>query len=79
MQLIDPGTVFAEALNQLDFRVSKIFRLAGGRRVQANVDFFNLFNASAVLGLNGTYGPSWQRPTNVLQGRLIKFGGQIDF
>jgi hypothetical protein len=66
-------------LNQVDLRLSKIFRIAGGRRVQANVDLFNLFNVSAVLGQNNTYGPSWQRPTNIIQGRLLKLGGQIDF
>jgi hypothetical protein len=79
VQLIDPGTVYGDRLNQLDFRLSKVFRLPGNRRVQANMDLFNMFNASAVLGQNNNYGGSWLRPTNILQGRLIKFGGQFDF
>ena len=77
--LIDPGTVYGDRLNQLDFRLSKLFRLPGNRRVQANLDLFNMFNASAVLAQNNNYGGSWLRPTNILQGRLIKFGGQFDF
>jgi hypothetical protein len=79
VNLIEPGTMYNERLNQLDFRLSKIFRLGGARRLQANMDLFNMFNASAVLGQNNTYGPSWLRPTNIIQGRLVKFGGQLDF
>ena len=79
MPLIAPGTMFGDRLNQLDFRMSKIFRLPGNRRIQANMDLFNVFNASAVLAQNNTYGSSWLRPTNIIQGRLLKFGGQFDF
>ena len=77
--LIAPGTMYNDRLNQVDFRLSKIFRMSGGRRIQANMDLFNLFNVSAVLAQNNTYGSSWLRPTTIVQGRLLKFGGQIDF
>ena len=77
--LIAPGTMYGDRLNQVDFRLSKIFRMSGGRRIQANMDLFNLFNVSAVLAQNNTYGSSWLRPTTIIQGRLLKFGGQIDF
>jgi hypothetical protein len=79
VQLIDPGTMYNDRWNQLDFRLSKVIRLPGSRRIQANMDLFNAFNASAVLGQNNNYGSAWQRPTNILQGRLVKFGGQLDF
>ena len=79
VQLIDPGTMYNDRLNQLDFRLSKLIRLPGNRRIQANMDLFNMFNASAVLGQNNNYGGSWLRPTSILQGRLVKFGGQLDF
>ena len=71
--------MFGEQFNQVDFRGSKNFTLPGGRRVQALVDLYNLFNANPVLALNNTYGPQWQRPTQILQGRLLKLGFQIDF
>jgi hypothetical protein len=77
--LIAPGTVYGDRLNQVDFRLSKIFRMPGGRRIQANMDLFNLFNVSAVLAQNNNYGAQWLRPTTIIQGRLLKFGGQIDF
>jgi hypothetical protein len=79
VQLIAPGTLYDERLYQLDLRASKIFRFAGRHRLQANVDVYNAGNASSILGINTTYGSNWLRPTSILQGRLVKFGGQWDF
>ena len=70
--------MYDERLYQLDFRASKIFKL-GSRRLQANVDLYNAGNSSSILSINTTYGANWLRPTGILQGRLIKFGGQFDF
>jgi hypothetical protein len=79
VQLIAPGTLYGDRVNQLDARLSKTFRFSGGRRVQALFDFYNLLNVGPVLVLNTTYGAAWQRPTAILPGRLIKFGAQLDF
>jgi hypothetical protein len=78
VDLIAPGTLYGDRLNQLDFRASKIFKV-GTDRIQGNVDLYNLFNANPVLALNNTYGIAWQRPLQILQGRLLKFSVQIDF
>jgi hypothetical protein len=78
VQLIEPGTMYDERLYQLDLRASKVFRL-GRSRLQANVDLYNAANAGSILSINNTYGSSWLRPTNILQGRLLRFGGQVDF
>jgi hypothetical protein len=51
----------------------------GRSRVQAMLDVFNAFNASPVLSSNNTFGTAWQRPQSILQGRLVKFGAQVDF
>ena len=64
-----PAPMFGDRLNQVDFRLSKTFTLPGSRRVQALVDLYNLFNANPVLAQNNTFGPQWQRPTQILQGR----------
>jgi outer membrane receptor protein involved in Fe transport len=77
--LVEPGTLFAERLTQVDLRGSKDFRV-GGVRVRGMVDAYNVFNANPVLGLNNQYSAqAWQRPTFVLPGRLVKFGVQIDY
>ena len=78
VQMIEPGTMYDERLYQLDLRASKLFRM-GRSRIQANVDLYNAANAGSILSINTTYGPNWMRPTNVLQGRLLRFGGQWDF
>ncbi len=78
VQLIEPGTMYDERLYQLDLRASKVFRF-GRTRLQANADLYNAANAGAILSINTTYGSNWMRPTNVLQGRLLRLGGQLDF
>ena len=77
-QLIAPGTMYGDRVTQLDVRLGKMFRVQH-TRVQATMDVFNLLNSSGVLGLNTTYGGAWLNPTQILQGRLVKFGAQLDF
>jgi hypothetical protein len=77
--LVAPGTMYEDRLHQLDFRLSRLFKFGAGGRLQANVDLYNAFNGSAVLALNNTFGPLWQRPTTILQGRLVRFSAQVDF
>ena len=78
VDLIAPGTMYGQRLNQVDFRLSKIFRFSRTGRIQGNVDLYNLFNGDPVLALNNTYGSAWQRPLQILQGRLLKFSIQLD-
>jgi hypothetical protein len=79
VDLIPPGTEYGDRLNQVNLRLSKIFRPAQGRRIEGIVDLYNLFNANPVLALNTTYGSAWQRPIQVLQGRLLKLALQLEF
>jgi outer membrane receptor protein involved in Fe transport len=50
-----------------------------GRRLELMLDVYNVFNASPILSTNNTYGQAWQRPNQILDGRLFKFGVQLDF
>lgn len=76
--LIEPNTMYGDRLNQMDVRFARIFRY-GRYRLQGMVDIYNVFNANPVLAYNTTFGAEWLRPTDVLQGRLVKFGGQLTF
>jgi hypothetical protein len=78
IQLVQPGTMYGQRLNQFDVRMTKIFK-AGAKRLNVNLDLYNFFNASTVLVQNNTYGPAWQRPTYILPGRLFKVGTQLNF
>ncbi|HEY7172444.1 MAG TPA: carboxypeptidase regulatory-like domain-containing protein [Vicinamibacterales bacterium] len=79
VDVIAPQTVFEDRINQLDMRFTKRFRLGGGVRLDANLDLYNVINGSSILATNGRYGSSWLTPTQVLGGRLFKFGAQLNF
>jgi Carboxypeptidase regulatory-like domain len=71
------GRVHGDRLHQVDFRLSKLLRF-GGTRARANVDIYNALNSSAVLDQNDAFG-DWQRPTEILIARFVKFSVQFDF
>ena len=76
--LIAPNSLYGPRINQLDVRLSKTVRF-GEHRVQAMVDVFNATNSSTVLQSNTTYGATWNTPQRILDGRLVKFGVQMNF
>jgi hypothetical protein len=76
--LAKPYSLYGPRINQFDLRGTKIFRI-GSSRIQANVDAYNLFNVNTPVTLFGTYNARWGQPTQVLDGRLIKFSAQFDF
>ena len=78
VNLVEPGTLCGDRLNQLDFRTAKILRFSG-LRMQLAFDLYNAFNSSPVLGYNQTFGSAWLTPTSVLAARFAKLSAQIDF
>lgn len=82
IQLIEPGTVWGAYLNELDLRVSKRVRI-GPYRLRGDLNVYNLFNSDFAGTINTTFSTAannqFLRPTAVVQGRLFKIGGQIDF
>jgi hypothetical protein len=78
VELIQPGTMYGPHARQLDTRLSKRFQI-GRRRIVANLDIFNLFNKTGTDTITLQYGPNWQRPTLLQQGRYFKLSGQFDF
>jgi hypothetical protein len=80
VNLIEPGTLFGDRINQFDLRFAKILRF-GRTRTNVGVDVYNIANVAPVLGYNQTFVPNgaWLAPTSVLQPRFVKFSAQIDF
>jgi len=81
--LIAPGTELTPRVTQVDFSVSK--RLSFERvRVEPRIDLFNALNSSDYYNVrslvystapNATY----KLPNNILLGRLIRFGFNLNF
>jgi hypothetical protein len=77
INLLDPGDIYGDRVNQFDVRFGKTFRF-GGRRVMTNLDIYNLFNANPVMQENAAYAV-WRTPQRIMDARLFKISGQFDF
>jgi hypothetical protein len=78
VNIVQPGTLYGDRLNQIDFRLTKAFKV-NSVRIEPQIDLYNMFNANPVLAYNSTFGPAWQNPALILKGRLVKFGAQVKF
>jgi hypothetical protein len=83
LNIIEPGTVYgSENLNQLDLRASRRFRI-DRYSFRIDADLYNALNNNWPYTVNTTFSTAatsaWLRPTNVLQGRFFKIGGQFSF
>jgi hypothetical protein len=83
INLIEPGTKYGDRLYQTDFRVGKVFRFLGTRRVTTSIDLFNVFNGNVVLTNQNSYSLTntslWLSPITVQQARLLKFTVSASF
>jgi hypothetical protein len=81
VNLVEPGSLYGERINQVDFRVGKILRY-GRTRANLAVDLFNVLNASPVGTFNQTFagnGASWLQPTSIIAARIAKLSLQFDW
>ena len=78
LPLVPAGQMYEPRLQQLDLRFSRTFRV-DDFRIRGSVDLANLFNASNVLNLQRQYGPTYLNVLQIMGGRLVKLGVQLDF
>jgi hypothetical protein len=87
VNLIEPGTLYGDRVNQVDLRFAKILRF-GRTRTNVGFDVYNITNGNPILAYNQAFAPNqetapasarWLRPNSVLQPRFVKFSAQIDF
>ena len=77
VNIVDPGTMYGDRLNQLDLRFSKLLNW-GRRRTSVNVDVYNALNSNAVQTESNVYS-TWRRPQSILVPRFAKISAQLDF
>jgi hypothetical protein len=78
VRLNAPGADYYDRNNQLDFSLSKEFRLKAVR-VRPQIDLFNALNVSPVVVQVTAFGSSLGQPRRVLDARLVRLGVQVDF
>src|SRR5262249_11453994 len=80
VDLIAPGQVWGNRVNEIDLRVAKNLRF-DRMRINVGFDVFNLINSNAILTYNQTFavGGPWLAPQSVLSPRFFKISAQIDF
>jgi hypothetical protein len=77
VNIVDPGSMYGDRLNQLDVRVSKLLNWVR-RRTSLNLDVYNALNSNAVQTESNVYS-TWRRPQSILVPRFAKISAQFDF
>lgn len=77
VNLIAPGAIHGDTVNQLDLSIGKFIRV-GRTRTTARLEVFNVLNVNPVLTENSSYG-SFRGPLSILMARFVKIGVQFDF
>ena len=80
---VNIGSLYGERIKQLDMRFSRIFKFGERRKVQANFDVYNIFNNNTVLNEQTRYTTAannpWRNVLQIMGGRLVKLGAQVNF
>jgi len=58
---------------------TSVRELGPAARFSVNFDVYNVTNNNWIIGYTSTFGPNFERPTQVLAPRLFKVGGSFDF
>jgi len=79
VNLVAPGTMYGDRINELDFRVAKLLTFGRSRTFVA-LEVYNLLNSSAVLTYNNTFVPggTWLQPLTILTPRFFKISAEIE-
>ena len=80
VNLVQPGTMYGDRINQLDFRLSRPLKYRQSRTV-VGLEIYNMLNSSAVLTYDNTFVPGgpWLQPLTILTPRVFKFTAEITF
>jgi hypothetical protein len=79
VNLVAPGTMYGDRINELNFRVAKALKYGRSRTLIA-LEIYNALNSSAVLAYNNAFVPGgpWLQPMGILTPRFFKISAEID-
>ena len=78
INLVQPGTLYGDRINQIDLRFAKLLRY-GRTRTRIALDLYNALNASTTESYRQIYGPTWLNPASIMAARIAKVSAQVDF
>ena len=80
VNLVAPGTVSGDRINEVDVRAAKILR-NGRSRTMVALDVYNALNSSAGLTYNNAFvpGAAWPRPNTIMTPRFFRITVEIGF
>ena len=78
VNMLQPGEMYGDRVNQLDFRFGKILRF-GASRVNLSVDVLNSLNSDAILAYTPLLNATWPTPNVVLKPRIFRINAGFDW
>jgi hypothetical protein len=78
--LSDRGDERLPSVTLVDLRLSRAFRLPGGRRISPQLDLYNLFNRYTPQSLTNTaQSATYLVPTSIVSPRILRIGFSVNF
>jgi hypothetical protein len=78
VNMLQPGDMYGDRVNQLDVRVAKILRF-GQSRVNLSADILNSLNSDAILAYTPLLNATWPTPNVVLKPRILRLNVGFDW
>ena len=78
LNVVKPGTVYGDRLNNVDLRFGKVLRYNRTRTLVA-LDVYNVTNSNTPDAFIQAYGTTYLNPVSVTASRLFKISAQVDF
>jgi hypothetical protein len=78
VNVLQPGEMYGDRINQVDLRLAKLFRVAQSR-INVSVDVLNALNSDAILAYTPLLAATWPTPNVVLKPRIARLNVGFDW
>ncbi len=77
--VVEPrGTTRLPDVNLVDLNAKKTFKVRQ-LTLRPTIELFNVLNSNAIQARTTVLGPAYGRASNIVLGRMVKFGVNVDF